>query len=141
MVGGVVGAVLVKKVRAEGVKSLVPKKVPEVGRRTLTAVKSLAHDASVVAKATAGLATGAALSQAKSAAQQFVVDVATGTPPSTPKLAQPRQLKSDEGSRPPRHTAPSATKKSARTTHPRKAKVGRRTKSAKAKNTRAGRST
>ena len=80
VVGGVIGAMLVKKARkAGGAQNLLPAKVPQASKRAMTVVKGFAHDAKIAAKATAGLAAEAAFTQVKNAAEQFVVDVATGT--------------------------------------------------------------
>lgn len=127
VVGGVLGAVLVKKARNGGAKRLVPAKVPVVGKRVLSAVKSVARDAKVVAKATAGLAADAALSQVKSAAQQFMVEAAQGQAPSPPHLeapaapAQPAEPTSAASSQPRKKSAP--RKKTARTKPAAKTKV------------------
>jgi hypothetical protein len=94
VVGGVLGAVLAKKARHTNPKRLVPAKVPQVGKRALSVVKSVASDAMVVAKAAGRKAADEALEQVKTAAQQFVIDVAAGEkatppPPAPPPPAKP----------------------------------------------------
>jgi len=92
VIGGVLGAVAVHKVRQNGgAKRLVPAKVPVLAKRAAGVVKGIAHDAKVVAKATAVIAADTALQQVKNAAEQFVVDVAAGQPPTPPKLVAPQE--------------------------------------------------
>jgi hypothetical protein len=93
VIGGVLGAIVVKKVRQQGgAKRLLPTKVPLIAKRAASAVKTIAHDAKVAAKATAVVAADTAFKQVKNAAEQFVVDVASGQPPTPPKqLAQPER--------------------------------------------------
>ncbi len=86
VIGGVLGALAVKKVRDGSAKRLIPAKAPALAKRAAGAVKNFAHDAKVVAKATAAVAADAALHQVSNAATQFMVDVASGQ---KPKLPQP----------------------------------------------------
>lgn len=79
-VGGVLGNVIARKVRAAHLKKLVPTHMPAIGKRAMTVVKSVADDAMFMAKTTAAKAAGQAISEAKAAAQHFVVDVALGQP-------------------------------------------------------------
>src|SRR5687768_1632925 len=90
VIGGVLGAVAVHKVRQSGgAKRLVPAKVPVLAKRAASVVKGIAHDAKVAAKATAVIAADTAFQQVKNAAEQFVADVASGQPPTPPKLVAP----------------------------------------------------
>ena len=92
VIGGVLGAVAVHKVRQSGgAKRLVPAKVPVLAKRAASAVKGFAHDAKVAAKATAVIAADTAFQQVKNAAEQFVVDVASGQSPTPPKLVAPQE--------------------------------------------------
>jgi len=92
VIGGVLGAVAVHQVRQNGgAKRLVPTKVPVLAKRAATVVKGIAHDAKVAAKATAVIAADTAYQQVKNAAEQFVVDVASGQPPTPPKLVAPQE--------------------------------------------------
>lgn len=121
VLGGVLGAIVAKKVRQGDAKRLVPAKVPALAKRAAGTVRSLAHDAKTVAKATAVLAADSALEQVKNAAQQFVVDVASGQPPTPPELASPTASQAPTGRDPaeekphPPATSSSRKRASART--------------------------
>jgi hypothetical protein len=92
VIGGVLGAVAVHKVRQNGgAKRLVPAKVPVLAKRAASVVKGIAHDAKAVARATAVIAADTAFQQVKNAAEQFVVDVAAGQPPTPPRLVAPQE--------------------------------------------------
>lgn len=92
VIGGVLGAVAVHQIRKNGgAKRLVPAKVPALAKRGASVVKSIAHDAKLVAKATAVIAADTAMQQVKNAAEQFVVDIASGQPPTPPKLVAPAE--------------------------------------------------
>jgi len=92
VIGGVLGAVAVHKVRQNGgAKRFVPAKVPVLAKQAASVVKGFAHDAKVAAKATAVIAADTAFQQVKNAAEQFVVDVASGQPPTPPKLVAPQE--------------------------------------------------
>lgn len=88
-VGGVLGTVVARKVRAANMRKLVPNRMPALGKRAFAVAKNVASDAMFVAKATAARAASQAISDAKSAAQHFVVDTALGQPPTPPKPVLP----------------------------------------------------
>lgn len=88
-VGGVLGTVVARRVRAANMRKLVPNRMPALGKRAFAVAKNVASDAMLVAKATATRAASQAISDAKSAAQHFVVDTALGQPPTPPKPALP----------------------------------------------------
>lgn len=112
-VGGVVGAMLVKRARSP--KRLLPAKMPALGRKALEAVKDVANDAMVVAKITAARAADQAIAEMKTAARDFVVDVASGHPSSTPKPAALALPATSERATPPHSKSASGAKKPART--------------------------
>ena len=65
--------------------------MPVLAKRAAGVVKGIAHDAKVAAKATAVIAADTAFQQVKNAAEQFVADVASGQPPTPPKLVAPHE--------------------------------------------------
>ena len=89
VIGGVLGVIAVKKVRDGTVKRMVPAKVPVLAKRAAGVAKTIAHDAKIVAKATALNAADAAMQQVTTAATQFVVDVASGQTPKPPAPPSP----------------------------------------------------
>lgn len=106
LVGGALGVVVAKRVRAGGARSLIPAKAPVVGRRALSALKGVAAGAAAVAKVAASEAAGQALAHMKTVAQELVVDVTgRGAAAAAPAPAQSDEQPAATTPKAPRRTA------------------------------------